>query len=193
MTYINLPSLSANQVITASYINSLNEDIRIVGRHNHSGSLGEGSTQIGVASSGASALSNFCEIFTCFAPSQSNFSSSFSGCHYLLIGGMATDTAIPASIKYPTGLFSGIYNVQTLSETGASFGTASVLIGTSSIGTFDMYSSTSVANVFTSYTASIPTSASYTITVSSDGSKNASSSVSKIRIRAIYMRRIENY
>src|SRR3990167_1057663 len=135
-TYTTLPSLSANQVVTASYVNGLNENLRVIGRHNHSGSAGEGSSYIAVASSGASGLSYLYEIYTCFAPSQQNFSSSFSGACYLLLSGLETDTAIPASLKYPVGLFAGIHDVRLLSESGASFGLASVLIGASSIGTF---------------------------------------------------------
>ena len=192
-TYSTLPSLSANQVITASYVNQLNENMRVISKHNHSGSAGEGSQYIAVASAGASELTYAYEVFTCFAPCQQNFSTSFSGACYLLMSGLQTDTSIPASLKYPIGLFSGIYNAQVLSEQGASLGLASVLIGASSLGTFDMYASTSNGNIFTSLSASVPTSASYILTIRSDGSKNASSAGSIVRLRAVYLRRIGDY
>ena len=56
-TYIALTSLSTKQVLTASYLDQLNDNLRVISTHDHSGSLGEGATII-TSSSAASPFVN---------------------------------------------------------------------------------------------------------------------------------------
>lgn len=192
MAYVTLPSLSANQVITASYMNQLANNIRVIGLHDHSGSAGEGNVNVTVAASAGSPYVYRQEILFHSAPSQSNFNTSALDTTYVSFAYRQTDTACPASIMYPLGLFSGTYNVKIMHPKTASLGIASVLIGSSVLGEIDMYSATASKNLTSTLSASIPTTASYTFTVRTDGSKNASSSGSTVILQMAHIRRIGN-
>lgn len=182
--YISLPSISSNKVLTASYLNQLNDDLRILSLHNHSGSLGEGASDFNVGNS-ASPFVRRHEIIPFISPSQSNvtLTTTLSACQYFFNAFLAM--ASPASALYPLGLVAGTYRVSILHETNTNLGIASVLIGTSSLGQFDSYSSPSnIARA--NFNASIPSSGSYVLTIRASGNKGASATNSEINYMAIH-------
>ena len=191
MTYITLPAVSPNKVLTASYLNQLVEDIRVVGRHDHSGSLGEGSTIL-LSSSAASPYFNRYEIICHSVASQTGFATLTAASNYIF-GGYRQTSAATASAKWPLGLFAGVYTFELMSETNASLGTASIFLGASTIGEIDTYSAASAQAVISSLTASAPTSGSYVLAITASGKKNASSAGSLIRIQAFKIRKTGVY
>src|SRR3990167_3540552 len=144
-TYIALPSLSTKQVLTASYLDQLNDNLRVISTHDHSGSLGEGATII-TSSSAASPFVNRHEITAYFSPSNTAFATFTVTCAVFFGGYMATDGACPASIMYPIGLFSGEYKLELMHEKNTNLGIASLLVGTSIIGQVDEYAATGSQN-----------------------------------------------
>lgn len=198
MPYIILPSLAAGQVLTASYLNQLNDNLRVVGKHNHSGSAGEGASSLNVSSSAASPYLNRYEIVPYIAPSQTNFSTSTQASTILFGMHRQSTTSCPASIMFPVGLFAGVYQLEIMHEMNTDLGIASILVGQTGAtacvwGELDQYASAAACNQKTSFTGSIPTSASHVITIRTWGDKNVSSAGSIIRFQAMKIRKTGGY
>ena len=197
MAYITLPSLSTNKVLTASYLNQLNDNIKVIGAHDHSGSLGEGASTITVSSSAASPHALRYEFYPFVTvPSSQNFSTMVSqGTTGSTIFGMhiQSGAACPGSAMFPVSLFAGVYKLEILHEKNTNLGIASVLVGTSVVGELDEYASVAACNSKTSFSASVPTTASYVITLRVDGNKNVSSTASVVKFQAAKIRKTGAY
>ena len=147
MAYNTLPSLSANKVLTASYLTPA---------------------------------------------SQTGF-STIAACIGLVFGGFRGTSASVASAKWPVGLFAGVYTFQLMYSACPTLGTASVLLGSSTLGEIDMYGAAVSQNTIVSLPASVPTSGSYELAITAGGKKNASSSGSIVRIQAFKIRKTGGY
>ena len=197
-TYITLPSLSTNKVLTASYLNLLNDNLRVISLHNHSGSIGEGNTTVNVASA-ASPFVYRIEAIAHMVPSQVRFSSfvgSTSRFFERAVG--APDTVSPQSACFPVNLMPGTYEMTLMSLASNANGIASGILsretfGASTIGEFDTYTGgTTISDFITRATATfrITTSASYILEIIANGKKNALSSGSSVTIQAFKLRRV---
>lgn len=193
-TYITLPPLSPGQVLTASYLNQLNDNLRVIGLHNHSGSLGEGSGVI-VSGSSASPHTNRYEIICHIAPSQLNF-ASFSTNAVLFGGFQQSGSSTPACIAFPVSLFAGSYQFILMHEKNSDLGIASLFVGTTAgssgsvQGEIDFYSSGQQKNSKTTVSVVIPTTGSYAITLYANTNKNTSSTGSRIRFQAFKIKKV---
>ena len=193
-TYIALPSLSTGQVVTASYLNQLNDNLRVISDHNHSGSAGEGNSVI-ISGSSASPHTNRYEVICHIAPSSTNF-TGFSTNSMLFGGYQQSGTAIVACAGFPISLFAGSYQLQLMHEMGTAMGIASVLlretpsVAGSSQGAIDMYAAATSFNNRTMLTVVVPTTGSYVLTIGASGNKNALSSNSTIKFQAFKIKKV---
>ena len=125
-TYITLPSLSANKVLTACYINLLNDDLRVIGTHGHSGCLGDGSASI-TSSSAASPFAYRYEVPAHIAPSQTSW-STLVGAAYIFGVQMGKTLANAASLKFPIGLYRGTHEIFVMYDDSVASGSTKILI-----------------------------------------------------------------
>lgn len=133
MAYTNLPALSANKVLTTCYLNDLNNNLRVLSLHNHSGSLGEGASLVRSASA-ASGLFYRYEIQTHFAPSQTNWDTNADSQSYLYgTAKQKSPTNQAASLKFPLGLYAGTYKLWVMFDDQNS-GSSKIYLGGASIG-----------------------------------------------------------
>jgi len=112
-TYTILPSLSANKVLTASYMNLLNDDLRIIGTHGHSGCVGEGASLVN-SGSAASPFVYRQEAICYIAPSQTNWSTSTQGATAIFGAVISKLAGVAASIKFPVFLYQGTYRLDVM-------------------------------------------------------------------------------
>ena len=132
-TYITLPSLSANKVLTASYLNQLNDDLRVISLHDHSGSLGEGNTNVTNSGSGASPYTYRYEVICALAPSQTNWSDNIYDLLCLFDQKLRKTLASNASLIYPVALYAGTYQLQVMFNDSVGSGSTKILLGGASI------------------------------------------------------------
>ena len=140
MAYTILPSLSPNKVLTASYMNELNDNLRVFSRHNHSASLGEGAAIIRSASA-ASGLTYRYEAQAHIAPSQTNWSTSTGANSFIFGGKMGKAAGVAASLKFPVGLYSGLYSLWVMfddSQPAAAGGSMRILLEGASVASIDV-------------------------------------------------------
>lgn len=196
MPYTTLPSISANKVLTASYLNNLNEDLRVISGHNHSGSAGEGASLL-LSTSAASPFTSRQEIISHIVPSATNFSIVRPATNIFAAYQQSSATT-PASIAFPIGLLGGTYQITLMHEKNTNLGIASLVlaqsvgISPSTASEIDFYGTSLSSNQITKITASIPNSGSYIVMLSACGKKNVSSSNSAIRFTAIHLYRTGN-
>lgn len=127
-TYFTPPALSSNKVLTASYLNQINDDLLVISTHNHSGSLGEGSTDIsGIGFSGS--FFDRYEIACLIAPSQTGFGIR-QDINYLFMGALVNLTVGAASVAFPLFLRKGIYKLWELHDNDTGSGSLTACIGT---------------------------------------------------------------
>lgn len=193
--YTDLGSLSANQVLTAPYLNSLNDNLRVISVHDHSGSAGDGASSVIVGASGASPYVNRMEVIVWIPPSANNFNTvdGLIQDYNYVFGGYHKNISIPASMQFPISIFAGTYTFQIMHEQNTNMGIASLLVGGCSWGEIDFYASAQNRNVLTTLTGSIPTSGSYTLNITASGKKNALSSSTNMRFQAWKIRKTGGY
>lgn len=138
-TYITLPSLSANHVLTASYMNTLHDDLQVFSKHNHSGSAGEGITIVG-ACSGASPFVRRIEINPVISPSSTNWSQINVGVAAIMNQFITTanDNTGP-SVVYPLNMFPGTYNILIMHQNNPGNGIFSASLYGTYAGSIDTY------------------------------------------------------
>lgn len=190
--YITLPSLSANKVLTASYLNQLNDDLRVISLHNHSGSLGEGAAVI-ISSSAASPFVYRIEAVIHMVPSQTGFDSFVGATSRFFERAVGNSGTASQSACFPVSLMPGTYEMTFMTLKSSANGIASAILGGSTIGEFDTYQAGgTVSDGITRATAGfrITTAASYVLQIAACGKKNASSTGSPITMQAFKLRRV---
>lgn len=110
-TYITLPSLSAQQILTASYLNQLNDNLRVISVHDHSGSTGEGSASVQTSGSGASPFLARQWAVAHIAPSQVNWNTDATDGQFIFRNQKNKTSGCSASLSFPVALFSGTYEL----------------------------------------------------------------------------------
>ena len=135
MAYSIPPSLSANKILTASQMNLTLDDLRIIGGHNHSGSLGEGSDNIQFSGTPCALVYRY--EFPFFLPaSNSNWGTSVLSAKYLFYNSLSSNSACSASLKYPVTVACGTYSVGVIYDDTVG-GSMAIWLNGASLGSID--------------------------------------------------------
>ena len=133
MAYFTLSALSPIKVLTASYMNDLNENLRIISAHAHSPSLGEGASIVG-STSAACGFVYRQEAQSFLAASVANGGSGISTNNYFGVEFVKDSPGTAASARYPVALHKGTYTLWIfIDDQQAANASARVLLNGASI------------------------------------------------------------
>jgi len=168
--YFPLPSLIANEVITASYLNVLNDNSQVISTHDHSGGSGEGASII-QSSSAASPFAYRHEVYVALYASQINW-ATLTGVPGTYIFGeqLIKTTAVAASLSFPISLYRGAHKLYVMFDDTIA-GSTAVLVGGSTIATI-VNRESSTRNEVCSINFNSPSTASYVFEFNTDAGTN---------------------
>jgi len=132
--YTSLPSLSSGNIITASYLSELADNLRVISTHSHTGASGMGSASQ-VSASAASGyvfqqeLSNFLEF------SNTNWDTGDSTGYIFGAAKKKDVLGSAASLSYYVYLYRGAYTMKVMFDNNISSASATFLLDPSVLGT----------------------------------------------------------